>query len=131
MKMKMSAVLTLSILLLSVSCVSVVSACNPVIVLSPDEGFSAFMVSGSDFETCKTITCYWDGVVVPVVGVQVTSSTGAFTVMMVVQDQGSPGVYNVTVVDSCGYAASANFTVLDMTGSQGEAGVQGLSLIHI
>ena len=57
MKMKMSVVFALTVLVLSVSCVSGVNAFEvPEIVLSPDEGFSAFVVAGSNFTHCSAIT---------------------------------------------------------------------------
>ena len=123
LKMKMSVLLMLSVLMLSVSVVS--ATVVPAIVLSPNEGVSAFVVSGSGFKPCRAITCYWDGSVVPVVGSSHVGSDGSFTVLMAVQDQGVSGVYNVTVEDSCGRVATAFFTVLDMTGPQGDVGPQG------
>lgn len=100
----------------------------PSISLSPSSGFSSIMIAGSGFSPTSSITIYWDGNIVPNISIPsplITNILGEFTAIVVVQNQTNPGFYNVTAKDSLGGEASALFTVVNMTGPEGQKGDTG------
>ena len=100
------------------------------IVLSPEEGLSAFTIKGSGFRPGSTITVYWDSNVIPTVPLKVSvDNDGTFTCMASVYDQSTAGEHEIKVVDSEGIIAKAIFTVVKATGPQGEQGPTGTSAV--
>ena len=97
------------------------------ISLYPRSGFSALTVSGEGFFGGE-ISIYWDGTRIPTVPSPLYSSDtqdGSFTAIITVLTPDEPGEHEITARDQEGFHASAVFTVIDMTGPAGEAGVPG------
>ena len=105
---------------------------SPHITLSPTSGFSTITVYGEDFEG-ETVEIYWNGREIPTVPRQIYGGGGEptdFYAFITVVNQTNPRSHTVTAkgYNSTGdliEEASATFTVIDMTGPQGETGSQG------
>lgn len=96
------------------------------LALTPSIGFASTTVVGSGFSNNSKITINWDGTTIPSIPSSATTdATGSFTVLISVPTQTSPGSHTVNVTDESGNWATATFTVVDMTGPQGPAGLQG------
>lgn len=96
------------------------------LALTPSIGFASTTVVGSGFSNDSKITINWDGTTIPSIPSNATTdATGSFTVLISVPTQTSPGSHTVNVTDESGDWATATFTVVDMTGPQGSAGLQG------
>jgi hypothetical protein len=105
----------------------------PVIALSPNQGYSTIMISGSSFKANDQIIILYDGVkqstiptTVKVIDNDNYPDDQTFTALINVPDPLAVGAHNVTAADTLGNEASATFTVLNMTGPQGLEGVAGL-----
>ncbi len=99
----------------------------PRITLSPTSGFSTVTVSGTGFFGGQ-ITIYWDGDPIPTVPSPLygyDTQAGGFTAIITVPAQTTPGEHDVGAIDQERTAASATFTVIDMTGPQGLPGERG------
>lgn len=98
------------------------------LTLSPNSGFSSIMVVGTGFSPGDNITIFWNGSAIPtLLSPLYVGLGGDFTALINVPSQTIPGTYNVTAKGFSGAGnASAFFTVVDMTGSQGPTGDQGL-----
>ena len=123
MRRKM-AVIAVALLLFSMVSMTSANECLPEIVLSPNEGCSVFAVNGQYFTLCSDLSFYWDGEPIDVIWLD-KSTDGSFYALVTVQTQDVSGEHNVTVTDDCGLSAWALFTVIDMTGPQGEQGLPG------
>ena len=104
----------------------------PVITLSPDQGYSTIMISGSSFKANDQIIILYDGIKQPTIPTTVKvidndyhPDDQTFTALINVPNQLAVGAHNVTAVDTFGNKASAIFTVLNMTGPQGLQGETG------
>ena len=98
----------------------------PTISLSPSSGFSTIMVSGSGFSPTSNITIYWDNVSIPSYPYPlITNFFGEFTAIINVPNQANPGFYNITAIDLLGGQSSSFFTVINMTGPEGQKGDTG------
>lgn len=120
-------------LVLSLATIAVAYACTtpavsiPAITLSPNQGFATTTISGTGFSADKTITITYDGVAQPTVPITVqTDCSGAFTAIISIPNELAVGPHTIVASDSKGDAASATFTVVSMTGPQGEQGPQGV-----
>ena len=94
------------------------------ISLSPTSGFSTITITGSGFMgSGYPVTIAWDTAdnVIPAV---VYYGEVDFTAYITVPTQTEPGEHLV-IADDGVYSATATFTVIDMTGSQGPQGIQG------
>jgi len=97
------------------------------ITLTPDSGISAITIAGTGFYGGE-ITIYWDDDAIPTVPSPLYSydtKEGRFTAIISVPTQTEPGEHDVTAEDQEDYAASAIFTVIDVTGPQGTPGTVG------
>lgn len=102
---------------------------SPRITLSPTYGYSTVTVYGTDFYGGE-VTIYWDMAEVPTVPTviyptSVTGASGAFSAIISVYTQDEPGEHLIEARDQEGGRASAEFTVIDMTGPAGPAGETG------
>jgi len=96
------------------------------IVLSPYTGFASTTILGSGFSNSSRVTITWDGTTIPSVpGSVLTDTTGSFAALISVPTQTAAGAHTVNATDESGNWATATFTVVDMTGPQGPAGLQG------
>jgi len=96
------------------------------ISLVPNTGFASTTITGFDFEPDSAITITWDGTPIPTVpSPLISDSTGNFTAIISVLTQTAPGVHTVKATDEEGFWAEATFTVVDMTGPEGQAGATG------
>ena len=95
------------------------------ITLTPNEGFSVITVSGQGLEGPVSIS--WEGKLIPTVPAPLWGDNeGTFTAIITVPTQTKPGRYTVTAARIRGAdAATAVFTVVDMTGAAGPAGPAG------
>jgi hypothetical protein len=105
----------------------------PVITLSPNQGYSTIMISGSSFKANDQIIILYDGVRQPTIPTTVKvidndnyPEDQTFTALINVPDPLAVGSHNITAIDTLGNKASATFIVLNMTGPQGLQGVAGL-----
>jgi hypothetical protein len=97
------------------------------ITLAPSTGFASTMIVGSGFSNNSRVTITWDGTTIPSIPSSVTTDTaGNFTALISVPTQTTPGAHTVSATDETGNSVAATFTVVDMTGPQGSAGLQGL-----
>jgi len=97
------------------------------ITLAPSTGFASTTIVGSGFSNNSRVTITWDGKPIPSIPSSVTTDTaGNFTALISVQTQTTPGAHTVSATDETGNSVAATFTVVDMTGPQGSAGLQGL-----
>jgi hypothetical protein len=102
------------------------SLLKPNIQVSPSSGFASTTVFGSGFENNSIVTIAWDGTLIPSIPSSViTDATGSFTALISVPTQTAPGIHTVNATDGAGNWATATFTVVNMTGPQGPAGLQG------
>ena len=98
----------------------------PYFTLIPDAGFAATTIVGGRFAANSKITITWDEQHITTVPSPLTTdSSGNFTAIITVPVPTDPGVYTVASTDQKGTNAEATFTVIDMTGPEGEQGVQG------
>jgi hypothetical protein len=98
----------------------------PAITLVPNTGFASTTVNGSGFAPNSEINITWDGTVIPTVPSPLTTdSYGNFTAIISVLAPNDPGDHIVKVTDESGNSEEATFTVIDMTGPEGEIGPQG------
>jgi hypothetical protein len=106
---------------------------QPRITLTPEEGFSAIMISGEGFWGGR-VSIYWgDDLQNPIptvpfdvwVGWSGEQRFGYWTAIIVVPKQTEPGQYRITARDEEGASAQAWFTVVDMTGPEGPEGPAG------
>jgi len=96
-----------------------------VLSLVPDTGFASTTLTGS-LAPNSLVTVTWDGTEIPTVpSPLVTNEYGEFTAIISVLTPTEPGPHTVVATDEMGNSAEATFTVVDMTGPQGEAGPQG------
>ena len=94
---------------------------GPTITLSPTAGFSSITISGIGFSVWSGMTIYWDGNQTP--AIIDTDGETSFTAIISVPAQTSPGPHTITAVDGYKDEASAQFTVVDMTGPSGVPGM--------
>jgi hypothetical protein len=92
----------------------------PNITLNPTSGFASVTISGTGFSAWNGITIYWDGAIIPAI---VDAGDTTFTAIISVPTQTSPGFHKITAVDEYKTEASAQFRVVDMTGTAGPAGM--------
>jgi hypothetical protein len=109
------------------------------ITLTPEEGFSAVMISGQGFfdytGSGVSISIYWGGLedslpTIPPEVLLTDADKGLFSAMIVVPEQTEPDQYNIEAVGTGPdeveiYRAGAVFTVVDMTGPAGPPGPEG------
>jgi len=99
---------------------------GPYLALAPDAGFAATTIIGGRFAANSKIIITWDEKpIITVPSPLTTDSYGNFTAIITVPNPTDPGLYNVTSSDQEGNKANATFTVIDMTGLQGEQGPEG------
>ncbi len=97
---------------------------TPQITLTPDSGFVT-TIQGTGFTANMDITLTCNETVIPTVpSVIKTDADGNFTAIITLPSS-SAATYNITATDKQDNAASAIFTVPDMTGSTGQTGAQG------
>jgi hypothetical protein len=106
---------------------------QPRITLTPEEGFSAIMISGEGFWGGR-VSIYWGEDMqnpIPTVPLDVwvgwsgEQRFGSWTAIIVVPTQTEPGEYHITATDEEGASAQAWFTVVNMTGPEGPEGPEG------
>jgi Tol biopolymer transport system component len=98
----------------------------PHVTLTPSAGFASTTIAGSGFSNSSKITIAWDETIVPSIPSPVTTdANGSFTALISVPTQISPGSHVINASDDSGNWETATFTVVDMTGPQGSAGLQG------
>jgi hypothetical protein len=98
----------------------------PLVALVPDSGFASTTVDASGFAPNSSITITWDGTPIPTVpSPLLTDSYGNFTAIISVLTPNDVGDHTVKATDAVGNSAEATFTVIDITGPQGEIGQQG------
>lgn len=96
------------------------------ITLVPDTGFASTTVVGSGFAPNSEITITWNGTFISTVPSALTTDQyGNFTTIIGVLTPNDPGNHMVNATDELGNSAEVTFTVIDMTGPQGEQGLQG------
>jgi hypothetical protein len=96
------------------------------LALTPNSGFASTTLAGSRFSNNSRVTITWDGTKIPTIpNVVTTDATGNFTALISVPTQTAPGTHTVNATDASGKWATTTFTVVNMTGSQGPAGLQG------
>lgn len=95
----------------------------------PSTGFASTTIVGSGFSNNSRVTVTWDGTTIPTVpSPLITDTAGSFTTMISVPTQTALGTHTINASDAAGIWATATFTVVNMTGSQGpkgDAGIQG------
>jgi N-acetylneuraminic acid mutarotase len=97
-----------------------------VVNVIPNSGFASTTVIGSGFSDNSRVTITWDGTIIPTVpSTVITDVSGNFTALISVPTQTNPGSYTVNATDESGNWTTATFTVVDMGGPQGPAGLQG------
>lgn len=96
------------------------------ITLTPSTGFASATIVGSGFSNNSVITITWDGKTIPTIpNPLITDTTGDFTAMISVPTQTTPGDHTINATDATGTWATATFTVVNMTGTQGLQGPKG------
>lgn len=99
---------------------------TPNIALTPYTGFASTTVSGLGFSNESRVTITWDGTTIPAIPNPVeTDASGGFVALISIPTQTTPGAHTLNATDESGNWAAATFTVVDMTGPQGSAGLQG------
>jgi hypothetical protein len=100
---------------------------DPVLELMPATGFASTTIVGSGgFAANSKITITWDGTPVPTVPMEITTDMyGNFTAVISVLTPNVPGAHLVNATDESGRSWTITFTVVDMTGPQGEEGLPG------
>jgi hypothetical protein len=120
----LTLILTMTFMVITATSVSSAES----IELYPESGFSTVTVTGTDFYGGE-ISIFWDGTRVPTVPTVVypdyQRETGEFTAIISVLTPNEPGEHTISVRDQEGGRASAEFTVIDMTGPQGPKGEEG------
>ena len=105
------------------------------ITLNPDSGFSVITISGTGFWPVETVNITWDGNPIPTYPTPLTTDgQGDFTAIISVPTQTSPGLHTITAtidVVEDQQTASANFTVIDMTGPVGPPGESMIGVIEV
>lgn len=95
------------------------------ITLSPDNGFAATTITGSNFTAGSKVSVTWAGAALATVPAAVTADgAGAFTAIIAIPTD-KAGKYTVKATDAAGKAAEASFTVVDKTGPAGPKGDKG------
>lgn len=102
------------------------AAQNASITLTPTSGIAAVSIYGTGFSVWSGITIYWDGSPVPAVLLDSRDQT-AFTAIISVPTQTSPGLHQVMARDGYGEQATAFFNVVDVMGPTGPTGPAGIS----
>jgi hypothetical protein len=96
------------------------------ITLAPSTGFASTTIVGSGFSSNSKVTITWDGTTIPSIPYTVTTdAAGSFAALISVSTQATAGSCTVNATDASGNSATATFTVVNMTGSPGPAGLQG------
>ena len=105
------------------------------ITLTPSSGFATTTVYGSGFMFSDgySVNITWDGTLIPTVPEEPTIGGAAytFTAIISVPTQSSPGAHTVKAIaympgePGSTENATAQFTVIDMTGPQGDIGPSG------
>jgi len=108
--------------LVTMSIPNYVFAVPPELTLTPDEGFSMYLMAGEYFTPYASVTFAWDG---DDFYTGTVCCDGTFVIPGIVQTQGDAGEHTVTATDSEGISASDTFSVLDMTGATGLTGATG------
>ena len=103
------------------------------ITLTPSSGFATTTVHGTNFMLGYSANITWDGNPVTTTPDKVLISDYSFTAIINVPAHASPGTHTIKAI-SCSWSgepeptenATANFTVIDMTGPRGPTGGSGV-----
>lgn len=116
----------LLVLVLVGATANVVFAQSEAITLTPTSGFAALTVSGTGFGSFNVVIISWDGIPIPTVPQTISSDeVGNFTAIITVPTQTLPGQHTVKAEVIEVGAATAIFTVTNMTGPPGLPGADG------
>ncbi len=102
-----------------------IGAGNPSLTLTPNTGVAATTLTGTGFQSNSSIAITWAGTPVTSVGDNSTDANGDFTAIISIPTQTTAGAYVVEATDGAGNFATADFTVVDVTGTAGSAGASG------
>ncbi|MFO7996825.1 MAG: hypothetical protein R6U93_06785 [Dehalococcoidia bacterium] len=127
--------LLLALVLVGSTPVQVDAQQGPDISLSPEEGFSAIMVSGTGFwDYYSEVLISWgdlDNQIPTLPSPLYPNGDGTFTAIIVVPTQADPGLHRIWawqewwISEGKPLPVERSFTVVDMTGAQGPEGPEG------